>query len=191
VSLQTVVFGIVGAALMLAVVFELVRRRRLRIGYSLLWLLIGGVALVLILFRDILGLLAQLIGVQSPTSLLFTAGIACAFLILLEHSLTLTILWRQNKSLAQSQALLEWQIRKLQDQLEASQIGNPWLEPGLTADEFLQREGIPHWALLALPPDALDSWHRSEELAIKSESLQLATAPLKGLNPWLEEVSYD
>ena len=41
-----------------------------------------------------------------------------ALLILLEHSLTLSTLWRQNKEQAQEQAMLELQIRQLQSQLD-------------------------------------------------------------------------
>jgi hypothetical protein len=97
-----------------ALVIELVRRSRLRIGYSLLWLFVGLMAFVLILFEDLVRILSQLIGIQSPASLLFTAGIAFALLILLSNSITLTTLWRQNKSLAQELAIMEWRVRQLQ-----------------------------------------------------------------------------
>jgi hypothetical protein len=117
-SPRTVLIGTVASVLLLVVIIELVRRRRLRIGYSLLWLFVGMMALVLILFRGLAALASQLMGIALPRSLLFSVGIACAILILLEHSLTLTILWRQNKNLAQDQALLEWRVRQLEAQLE-------------------------------------------------------------------------
>jgi hypothetical protein len=117
-SPRTVLIGTVASVLLLVIIIELVRRRRLRIGYSLLWLFVGMMALVLVLFRDLASFASQLMGIALPRSLLFSVGIACAILILLEHSLTLTILWRQNKNLAQDQALLEWRVRQLEAQLE-------------------------------------------------------------------------
>jgi hypothetical protein len=184
-----VIIGIVGAAIMLAVVLELVRRRRLRIGYSLLWLLIGSTALTLILFRGILGTLAQIIGVESPVSLLFTAGIVFSFLILLEHSLTLTILWRQNKNLAQNQALLEWRIRQLETRLDA--------QPGFRSEPVLERpqreglDGLPYWAQLGLPAEAIASWQEDTEYVWKAESLPVSRAPMRYSEQSLKEISSD
>lgn len=117
-SPRTQIIAIIGVLFSLALIIELVRRRKLRTGYSLLWLFIGLVVLILVLFQDMLVFFSQLLGIQLPISLLFTAGIVFALLILLEHSLTLSTLWRQNKEQAQEQAMLEWQIRQLQSQLE-------------------------------------------------------------------------
>ncbi len=175
--------------MMLALVLELVRRRRLRIGYSLLWLLVGGTAMTLILFRGLLGGLAQLIGVESPTSLLFTAGIAFSLVILLEHSLTLTVLWRQNKDLAQNQALLEWRIRQLETRLDA--------HPGFRSEPVLELEahewvtGLPFWAQLGLPVDAVESWQRDKGYSWRAESLPVSLAPVNYADQTLEDISHD
>lgn len=137
-SLRTQLIGIVGAIVLLALVIEFVRRRRLRIGYSLLWLLTGSTTLGLVLFQDILVFLAQLMGIKSPSSLLFTAGILFALLILLGNGITLTTLWRQNKNLAQEQALLEWQLVQLQatiKDLQAS-LGRAETKPEQVQEEM-------------------------------------------------------
>jgi len=134
VSPRTQLIGIVSALALLIFVVELVRRRRLRIGYSLLWLLVGLSMLGLVLFQDVVIFLSSLIGLKSPRSLLFTAGIVFALLILLEHSLTLTILWRQDKSLAQEQALLEWRVRQLENLLHDSLTFFPALQQAKLAE---------------------------------------------------------
>jgi hypothetical protein len=117
-SPRALVIGVVGVILSLVLIIELVRRRKLRTGYSLLWLFIGFVLLILVISEDLVLFLTQLLGIQLPRSLLFTAGIVFCLLLLLEHSLTLSTLWRQNKDQAQEQALLEWRIRQLQARLE-------------------------------------------------------------------------
>jgi hypothetical protein len=113
-SPRTQVIGVVGVVLALGLVIELVRRRQLRTGYSLLWLFIGLVVLVLALWTDLVENLARLLGVRSPGSMLFAVGILFALLILLEHSLALSTLWYDKKCLAQEIALLEWRIRQLE-----------------------------------------------------------------------------
>lgn len=118
-SPRTQVIGVVGVVLALVLVAELVRRRQLRTGYSLLWLGIGLLVLVLASWTDLVENLAQLLGVRSPGSMLFAVGIFFALLILLEHSLALSSLWYHKKCLAQEIALLEWRIRQLEAQTAA------------------------------------------------------------------------
>lgn len=111
------IVALIGALLLLALIFELVRRLKLRVGYSLLWLLVGILAFVLVLFPGVVRFIDHIVGIQSPTSLLFTAGILFALLLLLHHSLTLTTLWGQDKNLAQDHALLERRVRQLESRL--------------------------------------------------------------------------
>lgn len=110
---RTQLIALTGIVLFLLIIIELVRRRRLRVGYSLIWLLTGAVGLALFSSPILLGWLARGVGVSKPTSLLFTAGIAFTFFILLSNSITLTLLWRQDKALAQQQALADLQAREL------------------------------------------------------------------------------
>jgi hypothetical protein len=115
------VIGVATIILALVVIMELVRRRKLRTGYSLLWLFVGLIVLVLAVWTDLVEYLTRLLGVRSPGSMLFAAGILFTLLLLLEHSLALSSLWHDNKVLTQEVALLEWRVR----QLEASQADEP------------------------------------------------------------------
>jgi hypothetical protein len=102
----------------LALIMELVRRRRLRTGYSILWLFAGLTGVILVLFDDLLVVMSDLLRIRSPGSLLFTAGIVAALLISLGQSLTLTTVWRQNKDLALEHALLQWHLQQVEARLE-------------------------------------------------------------------------
>jgi hypothetical protein len=117
-SPRTQIIGALGVLLVLALIIELVRRQRLRTGYSILWLFAGLTAAILVIFDDFLVILSDLLGVLSPGSLLFTAGIVAALLISLGQSLALTSVWRQNKELALEQALLRWHLRQVQARLQ-------------------------------------------------------------------------
>jgi hypothetical protein len=103
--------AIVGAALLLFVVFELVRRRRLMERYALLWLASGLVLLGLAIWRGALEKLANAIGVAYPPNALFFVAFAFVLVLLLHFSIAVSKLSDQTKVLAQKLAMLEESVR--------------------------------------------------------------------------------
>jgi hypothetical protein len=73
---------------LLLVVFELIRSRRLRERYALLWLLTGIVLVVLSAWRGGLNTIAGWLGVRGyPPAVLFAVGLMFVILALLEEKL--------------------------------------------------------------------------------------------------------
>ena len=98
----------VASFLLLVVVFELIRSRRLRERYALLWLLTGSVLLALSLWRGGLNTIAGWLGVTGyPPAVLFAVGLMFVILVLLHYSTVISRLTDQNVVLAQRLALLE------------------------------------------------------------------------------------
>lgn len=95
----------------LAVIFELMRRRRLQERYALFWLLTGAAMLVFSAWRDALRLFAETVGIAYPPSALFVLGSLFILLVLLHYSTVISRLSEQNVALAQRIALLERQAR--------------------------------------------------------------------------------
>jgi len=90
------------------VVFELIRSRRLRERYALLWLLTGIVLVVLSAWRGGLNTIALWLGVRGyPPAVLFAVGLLFVILVLLHYSTVISRLSDQNVILAQRLALLE------------------------------------------------------------------------------------
>src|SRR5687768_14839139 len=106
-ELRVQLFASAGALLLLAVVFELVRRKRLMERYALLWLFSALVLLVLAVWRGLLGRVADAIGIFYAPSALFVVAFAFVLLLLLHFSLAVSRLTDQSKVLAQRLALLE------------------------------------------------------------------------------------
>ena len=93
---------------LLAVVLELIRSRRLRERYALLWLLTAVVMLALSLWRGGLNTIAGWVGVTGyPPAVLFAVGTLFILLVLLHYSTVISKLSDQNIILAQRLALLE------------------------------------------------------------------------------------
>lgn len=110
---RTMIFGLVGAAAALLFVLELVRQRRLREEYSLLWLATAVVLIVLSISRPLLDVLADAIGIFYPPSALFLVAMLFVLLILLHFSTVITRLDQENKDTAQQIALLRHELEQL------------------------------------------------------------------------------
>ena len=107
----------VASALLILIVLELIRGRRLKERYALLWLATGLVLLVLSLWRGGLNTIAGWLGVQGyPPAILFAAAIMFVIAVLLHYSTVLSRLTDDNVLLAQEVALLRTRV----DDLEAS-----------------------------------------------------------------------
>jgi hypothetical protein len=101
----------IAAALFLLVIFELIRGRRLQERYALLWLVTGGVILVLSVWRDALRLVAEQLGIAYPPSALFVIGFLFILVVLLHYSTVISELSERNVRLAQDIALVEERLR--------------------------------------------------------------------------------
>jgi hypothetical protein len=108
---QQVVLGI-GAVVLLGLVLELVRRRKLREEYTVFWLLTCVVLAVLAIWKGALNLVARIVGTTLPLSALFGVGFFLVLLIMLHFSIVVSDLWRQNKQMAKELALLEETVRE-------------------------------------------------------------------------------
>ena len=96
------------AVVLLLVVFELIRSRRLRERYALLWLATGLVLVALSAWRGGLNTIAGWLGVRGyPPAVLFAVGLLFVILVLLHYSTVISRLSDQSTTLAQRLALLE------------------------------------------------------------------------------------
>ena len=108
--------GAVASVLLLLVVLELIRKRRLRERYAVLWLATGLVLLVLSAWRDGLNTIAGWLGVTGyPPAVLFAVATLFVLLVLLDYSTVISKLSDQNQILAQRLALLEERLRSRGD----------------------------------------------------------------------------
>jgi hypothetical protein len=112
--LRVSVVGVVASLLLLLIVLELVRGRRLKERYALLWLATGGVLLVLSGWRGGLNTIAGWVGVETyPPAVLFAVATLFILLVLLHYSTVLSKLTDENVELAQRIALLEERVSRM------------------------------------------------------------------------------
>ena len=101
------------SVILVLVVFELIRSRRLRERYALLWLFTGVVLVILSAWRGGLNTIAGWLGVRGyPPAVLFAVGLLFVIVVLLHYSTVISRLSDQNVVLAQRLALLETKLNE-------------------------------------------------------------------------------
>ena len=129
------IVSIVGCALLLLIVLELVRQRRFLERYALLWLFSAFVLLGLAVWRDALELIANVLGIIYPPNALFVIAGGFVLVLLLHFSLAVSRLSEQSKVLAQRQALLEERQRQVEARLESPSSSSSSAEAEASARE--------------------------------------------------------
>ena len=95
------------AVALLIFIVETVRRRKLREEYAWLWVLIGGIILVLALWPALLQLITVRLGIELPINTVFFFGLMFMVFINLHFSVKISELTNQVKRLAQELSLTE------------------------------------------------------------------------------------
>ncbi len=106
--------SILASTALFVVIFELVRQRRLMERYALLWLFSAVTLLGLSVWRGLLQLLADAVGVAYAPSALFIVVLAFVLMLLLHFSLVISRLADQTKVLAQRVGILQQELDALQ-----------------------------------------------------------------------------
>jgi hypothetical protein len=108
--LRVSIVAAVAALVLLLVILELIRSRRLQERYALLWLLTGLVIFVLAIWRGLLADVSDAVGIAYPPSALFVLAAFFILVVLLHYSTVISKLSDQNRILAQRLALLEREL---------------------------------------------------------------------------------
>src|SRR3954462_9329399 len=103
--IQIVAIG--GTLVLLLVVLELVRRRRLLERYALVWLGSALVLLALGIWKGLLSSISEAVGIFYPPAALFVIAFGFILILLLHFSTAVSRLTDQSKVLAQRIALME------------------------------------------------------------------------------------
>ena len=104
----------IASFLLLLAVLELVRRRRLREKYALLWIVTAVVLLVLSVWRGAVSSIAGVLGVSYGPAVIFAVGALFVLIVLLHYSTVISALTDRSVVLAQRVAILEQRIGDLE-----------------------------------------------------------------------------
>ena len=129
--LKVSIAATLASILLLLVVLELIRSRRLRERYALLWIATGLVLLVLSAWRGGLNTIAGWVGVQTyPPAVLFAVALLFVLVVLLHFATVISKVTDQNVVLAQRLALVELELRERPPGPRLEHDAPPLADPG-------------------------------------------------------------
>ncbi|TVY10082.1 DUF2304 domain-containing protein [Paenibacillus cremeus] len=114
--------GVAFSVTMMVSVFFMVRARKLREKYSLVWFLIGMFTLVMSVFKGMMDWFSNLIGVYYAPSAFFAILIASAYLLILKTSVSISGLKMHNKALTQELGLTKLKLEELEKKLNKADL---------------------------------------------------------------------
>src|SRR3954465_7260827 len=129
-QLKIQIVSVLVSAGMFAVIFELLRRKRLMERYALLWLFASAVLLLLAAWKGLLETIASAIGIYYAPSALFVIAFGFILVLLLHFSLVISRLADQNKVMAQRLGLLEERLEQQEARAPGAEHETP--EPETT-----------------------------------------------------------
>ena len=119
------------ALAIVALVVEMLRRKKLREKYAVLWLVVGVATLVLAAFPRLLNIVAEFVGVQIPSNLLFAMSILMLLGVCLHLSWEISVVEDETRTLAEEVAILRTQLESLEQHrhLPALDTASPAPQP--------------------------------------------------------------
>jgi hypothetical protein len=113
------VVAVVAVVFVALFVLRLVRTRRLKGKYSLLWVAACAVQVIVVLFPGLANAFADLVGIRSPAiALIFTSMLVLA-LVAVDLSFELSQAEDRTRRLAEELALLQLRVSELEDDADA------------------------------------------------------------------------
>jgi hypothetical protein len=117
------IISVIGSLALLVFIVDLLRKRKLREEYSILWLFGGVCFLVLAVFRDLLTQISHAVGVAYPPAALFLVLIMGAYLMLLHFSMVFSRMADKTKLMAQEIALLRLELERIRADRGPGRVG--------------------------------------------------------------------
>jgi len=105
--------AIIGSIAMLGFIFELTRKKKVRIQYAILWFFLGSLFLFFSIWRHGLDVAAKAIGIVYPPAALFLLLILGVFAILVQFSVVISKLSEQNTKIIQELGATRSEIERL------------------------------------------------------------------------------
>jgi hypothetical protein len=101
------VFLLVSAVVFMAIIVEIVRRRRLAENFAILWLGVALAVVVLGIARPVVDWFSEAVGVEYGTNLFFGAAVAFFVFVCISLSIHISRLEARVESLAEEVAMLK------------------------------------------------------------------------------------
>lgn len=95
----------IGVLIVLTIIVNMIRRKKLELRYALAWLLVGVGVLILDCFPQLIAWISNQLGIANPMNMLFFFGFCFSLIIIFVLTITMSRMSIRIKQLAQEMAL--------------------------------------------------------------------------------------
>jgi hypothetical protein len=113
-SLKLQLLLLLVSLLILFIVINMIRRYSLELKYSLLWLGLSLLTLIMVIFPTVLVWISEQLGIKLPSNALFLFGIIAIFLIVFSLTVALSRSSNKVKDLIQEVGILKHKLEQLE-----------------------------------------------------------------------------
>ncbi|GIG24833.1 DUF2304 domain-containing protein [Cellulomonas denverensis] len=106
-------FALGACLLLLVFLVVLMRTRRIREKYALIWVALTAGVCIVGAFPSAVAWLARLVGVQTPSNLLFAFALVLLLLVCIQLSVEMTTMEEEARTLTEEVALLRFDLERL------------------------------------------------------------------------------
>lgn len=106
---------LIGILIYYVALYRFICRRRFLLKYTLLWIILGMILLLMAVFPEMLYFVSRRIGIAAPVNALFFSMIVMVIMILLSLTAICSGLSDKTRGLVQEVAILEKRIRDLEE----------------------------------------------------------------------------
>ncbi len=112
------IFLFIVIIIFMAIILQLLRKRKLNLKYSLLWIFSGICLLVLLIFPQIIYAICGFVGIETPVNVVYVIEAIFILMILLSLTTIISSMSDNIRRLIQTTALLEKRVRELEEKLK-------------------------------------------------------------------------
>ena len=116
--------SILGSILAIFFIIELIRRKKIKEEYSILWLVLVFSFLIISISTSVINKFSDIIGIAYAPAALLLFLILGSFAILIHFSIVITKLSEKNKSLIQELSILKFDFEKFKKESEQKNKSN-------------------------------------------------------------------
>ncbi|MCD6166077.1 DUF2304 family protein [bacterium] len=118
IPLRLQLFAILISLILLMGIIVLIRKGKLKQGYSILWFAIGIGFLIISIWSNLLRFISRLVDVEYEPATLFAVLLIGMILVMIHFTVIVSGFDQKNKTLAQFIGLLMWEIKRLKEENE-------------------------------------------------------------------------
>jgi hypothetical protein len=111
-------FALALCVLVVGLLFFLLRTRRIREKYAGIWIVLATTVVLLGLFPGLAVWVADLVGVETPSNLVFASAFVVLLLVCIQLSTETSQLEEETRTLAEELALLRLEFTQFRDEID-------------------------------------------------------------------------